>query len=790
VKPSRSRFRWTQLLISILLSAIAMGAAAANTTMLAMNGDTLAAASSEMDLYLEVVLNQQPTSKLAHFIQRNGKLWASTATLQDLGFVLPAGTPDPVQIDNLPGVVVDYDAARQKVSITAPLKLLDYKTAVLNAPKNTVPRATTSPGMLLNYDIYGTQDEHGASGLNAYTELRAFGSAGVLSNTMLTQGYRASDSDDWHGQSVRLDTSYRHSWPDSMLSLTVGDTLTSSLSWTRATRIAGIQLSRNYALQPYLVTTPVPAFFGQATVPSEVDLYINGIKQYSGNVAPGPFQLNTAPIISGNGNAQVVLTDAFGRTTTLAFPFYTTAQLLKKGLLDGSAEIGVVRKNYGLSSFDYGHDPVASGTVRYGVSDNFTVESHAEAGAGVVDAGVGGAWLAGRAGVLSGSASRSGGSGSSGSQFGLGYDWRSGPFNVSLNSLRTYGDYHDVASAYGTPPPSITERALVGVSTARAGSFSLSYLRLRYPGQDPSRYASAYWSRSFGRSVSVNFSVNQNLNDHSDRSLFFGISIYMNGNFTLSSSAQRDGDSTTFTLGASHPVSDRNSFGWRVQAQHGDGQSGGLAEGSYRTQYNDFTAGINSWGDNSYAYADAAGALVLMGGHMFAARRIDNAFAVVSTDGVANVPIKLENRVIGHTDSDGMLLVTPLNAWQRNQIAIDPMQLPADMRIDHVKTIATPSDRAGTLVNFGITPVRAASIVLINASGKTVPIGSRVHIAGQPGSNAIVGFDGAVYLDTLQTHNTLDVETPTGTCHVSFDYHKQGGSIPEIGPLTCQMETH
>ncbi len=787
MKPSRSRFRWTRLLVSVLLSGIAMGAAAANTTMLAANGDTIAAAGIGMDLYLEVVLNQQPTSKLAHFSQRNGKLWASAATLRDLGFVLPAGTPDPVQIDSLPGVVVDYDAASQKVSISAPLKLLNYKTTVLNTSKNSVPQATTSPGLLLNYDVYGTQDEHGNGGLNAYTELRAFGSAGVLSNTMLTQGYRTSDA-GWQGQSVRLDTSYRHSWPGSMLSLTVGDTLTSSLSWTRATRIAGVQVARNFALQPYRVTTPVPAFFGQATVPSEVDLYVNGIKQYSGKVAPGPFQLNTAPIISGSGNAQVVLTDAFGRTTTLAFPFYTTAQLLKKGLLDGSAEIGVVRENYGLSSFDYGHDPVASGTVRYGVSDNLTVESHAEAGAGVVDAGAGWAWLVGRAGVFSGSASHSNGSGSSGSQFGLGYDWRNDLFNISLNSLRTYGDYRDIASAYGAPPPSVTERALVGVSTARAGSFSLSYLRLRYAGEEASRYASAYWSRSFGRNVSVNFSVNQNLNDHSDRSLFFGISIYMNGNFTLSSSAQRNGDDTTFTLGATHPVSDNNSFGWRVQAQHGDGMSGGLAEGSYRTQYNDFTAGINSWGDGSYAYADAAGALVLMGGHVFAARRVDDAFAVVSTDGVANVPVKLENRVIGHTDSDGMLLVTPLNAWQRNQIAIDPMQLPADMRIDHVKTIATPSDRAGTLVQFGITPVRAASVVLVNASGKPVPVGSRVRITGQPDGNAIVGFDGAVYLDTLQTHNTLDVETPTGTCHVSFDYHKQGDSIPEIGPLTCRAQ--
>ena len=38
-----------------------------------------------------------------------------------------------------------------------------------------------------------------------------------------------------------------------------------------------------------------------------------------------------------------------------------------------------------------------------------------------------------------------------------------------------------------------------------------------------------------------------------------------------------------------------------------------------------------------------------------------------------------------------MLLVTPLNAYQNNQLGIDPMSLPADVRIDRVNAIATPA---------------------------------------------------------------------------------------------------
>jgi outer membrane usher protein len=116
------------------------------------------------------------------------------------------------------------------------------------------------------------------------------------------------------------------------------------------------------------------------------------------------------------------------------------------------------------------------------------------------------------------------------------------------------------------------------------------------------------------------------------------------------------------------------------------------------------------------------------------------------------------------------------------------MQLPADMRLGHVKTIATPSDRAGTLVRFDIVPVRAASVILVDADGSFLPLGAHVRIEGQKDAGALVGFDGAVYLDTLGIHNTLVVDTPQGPCRASFDYHKQGDTIPQIGPVACRAE--
>ncbi|MGH8821701.1 MAG: fimbria/pilus outer membrane usher protein, partial [Rhodoferax sp.] len=409
------------------------------------------------------------------------------------------------------------------------------------------------------------------------------------------------------------------------------------------------------------------------------------------------------------------------------------------GLSQWSVELGKVRENYGLSSFDYGHDPVASATWRHGLSNSFTFETHAEATTGLQTAGLGGYWQPGQAGVFSGALAASSNSGrqagmfvglptdstgSSGSQLNLGYNWNNSRFNVGFNATHTYGNYLDVASLYGAAPPLSTGNAVVGYNTEHLGGFSLSYIYQQYRGQDPSRYASASWFKSLGRSASMTVSANQDLVDRSQRSIAVVLTWVLDARTSVSASAQHSNGSTIYTANASSPTPSEGGFGWSAGMRRGDGQNGGQGEVDYLGRYGRVDAGVYDVSGTRYGYAEATGALVFMGGHPFAAQQITNAFALVSTDSVAGVPVTLENRPIGTTDGNGLLLVTPLNSYQNNQLGIDPMQLPADVHIDRVKAIATPSDRAGTLVTFGITPIRAASVLLVNAAGKPLPLGS------------------------------------------------------------------
>ncbi|MET0254676.1 MAG: fimbria/pilus outer membrane usher protein [Luteibacter sp.] len=731
------------------------------------------------DLYLEVVVNGTRTEKLMHFVRRGEALCAQAADLRGLGFVLSPGEDERCLLD-IPDARYTYDVGQQRVNIEVPTDRMNLPTQRLNAPERTATRATSGTGVLLNYDIYAAHGG-GQSNVSGLAELRAFSDGlGVLSTTSLTRRYQ-TPGEGWQGDTVRLDTQWRLSFPDRAQSLTVGDTFTGYVSWSRATRIGGIAYGTDFALQPYRVTTPLPQFFGQAAAPSSVELYVDGIRQYNGKVPAGPFQLTAVPGVDQAGQAQVVLTDALGRSSTVTFPFYAARQLLRAGLDDWSVELGTVREAYGIESFSYGDAPVGSGTWRHGVTDRLTLETHAEAGDGRGTAGGGAVWNPFGASVVNASYARSRGGGA---QYGAGFAWNGRYINASVDTLRSNARYNDIASGYGSPPPRASDRALLGFNV-RESSFGANYVRLRYDGQPATRYAGLFLLRNLGRGISVNASYNQNLDDSADRSFFVGMTVALDARTTWSASVQRDRDQTFGIVDASRPIDGDGGFGWHVQGRTG-GTGGGLGEFGWLGNRGQLTLGASNFGPSSYTYADANGAVVLMGGHAFAARRIDDAFALVTTEGTPDIPVLLENRRTGVTDKSGLLLVSRLNAYQDNRLAIDPIDLPADDRVQRVETIVAPSDRAGVVVRFPVKRVRAASAILVGEDGRPLPVGATVS-TGEGGA-AVVGYDGMVYLDNLEGRDTvLDVTLPRGAhCTTTLSYPASARNLPELGPLVCR----
>ncbi|MEO3990267.1 fimbria/pilus outer membrane usher protein [Pseudocitrobacter cyperus] len=735
-----------------------------------------------IDLYLDVTVNGNPKG-LVHFRYTDSKLFASPATLHQLG--IPRNQESA--LNDIPQLNVDYDIQQQTLTLTAPLSALALDTTKLGREDAEHPQASVSRGLLLNYDIYAAQGDK--AWLNTWSELRAFNSAGVLSSTQLSQNSTDNREGYQSNGFTRLDTSWRSSFPDKMLYLSLGDTLTSALPWSRSTRIAGLQIGTDFSLQPYQPTTPLPAFFGSATLPSSVELYVNGVRNYNGNVPAGNFEINTLPNINGAGNAQVMMTDALGRTTVQNFSFYNDQSLLRKGLTEWSVELGVVRENYGYTSFDYASKPALSATWRHGVSNTFTSAAHGEASDSLINGGLSNDWVPGsRSGTLSAALAFSNEEGNSGALYSLGYRWSNDIFSFNTSTTVTHGDYRDIATGYGQPPPELNSNTVVGYNAQSFGNFSVGYLQFRYPHDSNLRYVNANWSKALTEKAWLNLGLNQNLDDHQDSSVYLMLTLSLESNRTVSSTVQRTNNETGYMMNASQMLPSEGGWGWNIAASHLASETSGQGEIGYQGRYGKVYSGFNRVPDDHYAYAGATGSLVMMGGGLFAAREINNGFAVVSTNGVPNVPISLENNVVGTSGDDGLLLVTQLNSYQNNMIGIDTLNLPANTRVDRVNAAAVPADRSGTLVEFNITATHPALIVLVDPQGHALPEGSQATLNPNQKRHdtVMVGFDGMAYFETVSPHNTLEVSHPGGTCAVQFDYPRQAEGIPQIGPLVCR----
>lgn len=743
------------------------------------------------EVYLQVSVNQVAKPSLYRFVVLDERLHASPATLRELGLLTPASPQQsllPVERD---GIVATYDTGLQRVAITAPLAAMTAATTRLGLEPPQLAPSPTPPGLLLNYqlDAYRTGS---SSNVVLAPYARLFGVGPV---TLESSGIVRAHSSAYgrKRQAIRLDSRLRWTSQARALELIVGDFTSGGADWTRQTRLGGVRFGTNYGeLQPYRSLSPGPMFSGESALPSSVELYVNGIRQYEAQTPPGQFVVSGAPSMEGLGNAQLVITDAFGRVRTVDIPFYGTQRLLVPGLDDWSLSLGHVRLGYGAESWHYHDDNALVANWRRGLTRQFTAEVHAEATRGLRMAGLGGAALLGPAGVVHAAWSRSDAAGLTGNQRAWGYQWSNGLFSVMANSVRGDAHYRDLAAVTtGILPARASDSASVGLSSPLLGNLNLTYANLEYHGQDRSRLAGLYWSRLMGGRWYVNIGGNVDLHDSTRTSLNLGLSMALDNRRHASANVQRTPDRTQFTAGVNKQVQADGDVGWRLQARHDSpGNSGGLAEVTWLTPFMQIGGGIAREGSDTQLHAMASGSVLWTGRSVFPAREVISGFVLVDV-GRPGVPVKLENRPYGVSNRMGQLLVTPAFPFQRNRVSIDPTDLPADIRLLVKDKDAVPGASGAARIAFDVAEVRAAIVTLLDSSGNPLPLGSSVRRTGLAGigDGDMVGYDGEVYLEDLAAANVLDVTVPDGVrCIARFDYPADAAAIPRIGPVTCELE--
>lgn len=753
----------------------------------------------QQELYLSVVLNQASSSVYGHFIQTSQDLLISRETLQELQLNIHAadalGHTGFIALSQIKGLSYHYNSAEQHIDLTVPMEVLQANTTsgYEQIPRAKVNPAQIKPGVLLNYDLYSqaTEDVWSLSGWN---ELRLFGvGTGNIFSVSANHAYTKTKTTDELTSQI-LDTYWQKDFADRAITLTVGDSQSRALEWTRSTRISGIKIAKNFNLQPYQVTSPLESFKGSVLVPSTVDLLINGIQQSTSDVLPGQFDIQASPSITGAGNAQLLITDLNGQQRVVNFSLFGTSQLLQKGLSDWEVNLGVNKLDYAVKSFSYGNEPVVNATLRHGLSNNTTLESHAEYSSDVTLAGFGVVHrLPNTWGILNGAYSYSELKQKLGQSYAIGYEWNNPYVNFSLHHQQSDGNFGDLASALGYGYIQQSDHAFLGVNTDY-GQFGGSYVAQKNQNSE-NKYLIFNWSYYFPSKKYLTVNMTRNLNEQ-ENTFFLSLNIPLDRQTNATLNAQQDTDRNKLSANIRKTaIQNEDDWGWQTNLEFSDSNNYSVQGQLQReTQTGEWDIGLQSAKINTEDYTtvvgSARGSLVMMEKSVFPMRQSLNSFAVVSTEGVSDIPVRLENRVVGKTNQKGLMLIDTLNPYQHNDISIDTLDLPLEYKIETTRIDAVPYNASGVVVQFPIYKMRAIQLSATDQQGTPLKMGSRVWVQDTlpdlaSAEHTIVGRDGMIYLENPSSQQ-LYVEQDDAVCKVVLpDFSQQYGFL-DMGNVQCR----
>jgi outer membrane usher protein len=762
-----------------------------------------AAAASSETLLLDVYVNGYSIGKIGEFTMRRGKLMARPDELRTLGLRVPltyaAETGGLIALSDLPGVTYSIDQEKQVLRVTASdralLPTLLLPEGIGEAKGQRV--IESGKGLTLNYDIAGTHVSGRTSATGSF-DMRAFSPKGILSSDWLAYGGAVTNISGTN-TAIRLDSAYTYADVNTLRRYSLGDYITSGLSWTRPVHMEGAQIRSDFSTRPDLITFPLPSVAGSAAVPSTVSVLVNGNQMVSSEVSAGPFEIPELPVISQAGTISVTVTNALGQQVSLTQPFYASSTLLKPRLYTYAAQAGLVRRYWGEFSNDYGKMAGAA-IYRRGLTQKFTVEGSVEGTSGATAGGAGGIIQVGHLGVVNIAVAASSGSpGGVGAQYSLGAQRIGTKFSLGASAILANRNYRDIAAMNGSGVIRKQISAFTSLSLKRFGSISAAYAVLdqdaspvqlpqSFSSPEHTRVLSANYTRQIHR-MSIYATYFKDFGSIGGSSgLQAGVTIPLGRRNTVSASG-----SSNYSSGSSQYIG-------QVQAQQSAPQPGDwgylasvtagsseheFAQGQYKSHVGLFTAGVDVDAGVTTVRAETQAAISFVDKHLFPSNWVYDSFAIVDTSPVPHVRVLQENRDVGHTNSSGRLLVPDMRSFELNNIRIEPTDIPPDATLVTDKHEIRPQDRSGVVVNFPIKFNHAALLQMVDEAGVPLPMGS-VATLRATGAVFSVGYDGDAYVEDLSSHNELSVERADGRrCAVAFDYKPLPGDIPSIGPLRC-----
>lgn len=680
----------------------------------------------------------------------------SRADLERMSIVVPADvTGDRVPLSAIAGLTasINQSAASVDILCTAACFATQRIGPAPHASAVTPLRAT---GAYLNYDVEAQWLDVGLNA-SAVAQTTMFGAFGLIETSWL-----GATSGEARG-ATRLETRWTIDLRDQRVRMRFGDSTAVNANGAPV-RFAGFQIGRYFGLEPSLITYPTAMLGGEAATASTVELYVDGALRARERVDAGPFVFDNAPLVTGLGEAELVVTDIAGRQQTITRPFFVSTELLRPGLSDWSVSAGAERRDFGRSD-RYGL-PFASLRYRRGITNALTAEagmdssdegSVYQAGATFADVTFGQLRLARAEGVHGGATEASWFRQAGDLSFGLQADLRDAGYrNVGLSASTLRSSY----------------AATFGASLGRYGSASFVAAQVDERDEPQARtYALAYSPEFPIGSLTARLMYSER--EESDLAFGFSFSLATNSNVSTSFSYDVDGSGSSYRASSQRAPDFTGGFGWRARTSLGRQQRLEFA-GTSRGALGDTVMQVARTDSSIGARVQHSGSVGVIDNYRFAARPIEGAFALVDA-GAPRIGVARDRLTIGATGRNGRVIATGLRPYDANIISIAADDLPIDRAPSMTEIRVAPSEGAGVVVLFEDASEQLVETRAMFSTGQAPPRGT-ILVRDRDGARFPIGTAGRLVLTGAVTGDRFSLEGNTA-CVARIGAAGASGSI-------------
>lgn len=512
-------------------------------------------------------------------------------------------------------------------------------------------------------------------------------------------------------------------------------------------------------------------------------MYVNNALVSRSNIPSGPFSITNIPIITGQGDVNVVVTDILGREHVINMPSYGSSAMLKSGITSNSFETGFVRNNFGTKSNSYG-SLFFTGNFRKGISDVLTREFRTELSRHMQTIGAGGTLLLKNRYVINASAAISHASGSNGA-FGLVGIQHTGISDLSygMNIQATTRQFTRLGVQSDSLLPSLQSQWFIAFPVGKT-SYNIGYTQQINRGQSNSQFVTFSASRVIAHHWSLNLAGLSNLGGTTNKSILLTVTRALDARDTVSSGFTAQTEASQAQLQVQRSLPTDTGYGYNMSLAQGSETSYVGTLSAQNSVGNYYITAARQAGQTGYQ-ADMSGALSIMEDWFHFSRTLTDSFGVVILPGIRDVPVYLNNQVIGKTSASGSVFIPSMLPYNRNVISVKPSDIPLNATIESAEVNVIPYYRSGTVVHFPVHSAMDGLVSLKLPSGQPVPAGAMVSLAGTA-SVFPVGEKGMVYLTGLLPKNHLRAVWGTASCTFDLKYKPRNTPVPDLGSFICK----